>query len=469
MVLPRSQPTRTLIALASATLAFALAQTMIVPALPHLQREFDADPADVTWLLTAFLLTASVATPLLGRLGDMHGKERWLLICLAVFGAGSVITALAPSLELMILGRAVQGAGGAIFPLAIGIVRDEFPREGVAVGIGTISATFGIGAGAGVVLSGVVVDNIDVRWIFWLSLISTGMAALATWRWVPESPYRHRARIDWVGAVLLSLALVALLLGVSEGNPWGWTSARVLGLFAVAAVVAVVWARWELRVIDPLVDLKLMRSRPVWTTNLATLLTAFAMFGAFILIPQLTQTSPEAGFGFGSSVTEAGLFLLPSATMTLLAGPLAGALAGRFGSRLPLVAGAVAATTSFVLLASAHDAPIEVYVGSGLLGLGFGLSLAAAANLIVEAVPSEMTGVATGINAIMRTIGGSIGAQVAAALVTASYAGTRFPGESGFTWAFAVSAAGALVAVAVALAVPARARVADVRPARAAP
>src|SRR5919198_3503400 len=196
---PVAHPNRTLLVLAGAGLAYALAQTMIAPALPEIQRAFGGDPADATWLLTSFLLTAAVATPLLGRLGDMYGKEHWLLISLGVFGAGSVVSAIAGSLGVMIAGRAIAGAGGAIFPLAIGIIRDEFPREKVATGIGTISAMFGIGGGIGLVLAGVLVDGVGVEWIFWLSAAAAAVAAFATWRVVPQSPGRVRARVDWLG------------------------------------------------------------------------------------------------------------------------------------------------------------------------------------------------------------------------------------------------------------------------------
>src|ERR671928_1783407 len=315
--------------------AFSAALDDFMRAMRRAKGRLGADPADATWLLTAFLLTSSVATPLLGRLGDMHGKERWLLISLAVFGIGSVVAALATSLPVMIVGRAIQGSGGAIFPLAIGIIRDEFPREKVATGIGTISAMFGIGGGVGLVVAGVFVDHVSVAWIFWLSALAAALAAFATWRFVPESPVRVSARIDWLGGVLMSLALLALLLAVSEGNAWGWTSGRVLGLFATAAALGVAWGRWEWRVVDPLVDLRLMRARPVWTTNLAALAIGFAMFGSFVLIPQLVQTPSAAGYGFGASVTASGLFLLPSSLVMLVAGPLSGRLGNRYGSKLP--------------------------------------------------------------------------------------------------------------------------------------
>jgi EmrB/QacA subfamily drug resistance transporter len=452
--------TRTLLPLAGAALAYSLAQTMVIPALPELQQEFHAGPADATWLLTAFLLTSSIATPLLGRLGDMHGKEHWLLISLAIFGVGSLVAAVAGSLTVMIAGRAIQGAGGAIFPLAIGIIRDEFPRDRVAPAIGTVSAMFGIGGGSGLVLAGLFVDHGSISWIFWLSVATTALAALATWRWVPESPVRVRARIDWIGGALLSLTLLALLLPISEGNSWGWTSGRVLALFVAAAVFAVVWAWWELRVVDPLVDLSLMRERPVWTTNVAACAIGFAMFGSFVLVPQFVQTPARAGYGFGASVTESGLFLLPSALLMLFAGPLSGRLGARYGSRVPLALGALSSGLSYAWLAAFHSARIDIYLSSVLLGLGVGLALAAMANLVVEAVPPDVTGVASAINAIMRTIGGAIGAQVAAAIVSGALSeGAQYPAESGFTGAFAMSAAASAVALLVCFAIPSRAAV----------
>jgi predicted MFS family arabinose efflux permease len=324
---------------------------------------------------------------------------------------------------------------------------------------------FGIGGGVGLVVAGVLVDGIGVAWIFWLSAAAAAIAAWATWKYVPESPVRVEAKIDWIGGILLSGALAALLLAVSEGNSWGWASGGVLGLFAAAIVLTGIWAWWELRVVDPLVDLQLMRRRAVWTTNVAAFAIGLAMFGSFVLIPQLVQTPERAGYGFSASVTASGLFLLPSAVVMLFAGPVSGRLGTRFGSKLPLALGAVFASAGYFWLAFLHDARIDIYLGSVLLGIGIGLAFAAMANLTVEAVPMNMTGIASAINAIMRQIGGAIGAQVAAAIVSAHLVlGGAFPAESGYTTAFAMSGVGALVALGVTFAIPAREAPADARP-----
>lgn len=444
----------TLAALVTGALAFALSQTLVAPALPEIQRQLDTSTTAVTFVLTGYLLSASIATPVLGRLGDMFGKERMLVITLVAFAVGSLVAALSTSIEILILGRVMQGAAGAVFPLSFGIIRDEFPPKRVAAGIGLISATFGIGGGAGLVLSGLIVDHLSYEWIFWLGLIVVGVAIVATHRYVPESPVKSPARIDWGGAALLAGGLVALLVGISEGNSWGWGSTPVLGLFAAAVLILLGFVRYELGREAPLVDMSVMRKRPVLATNGTGFLIGFGMFGSFILLPQFVQVPSEAGFGFGENVTGAGLFMLPSAGAMLFAGPVAGWLGSRFGSKLPLVIGTAVACASFVFLALVHDARWSIYLTSATLGVGIGFSFAAMANLIVEAVDQTQTGVATGINTIMRTIGGSLGGQVAASVVAGHIAATGLPEESGFTLAFWISAAGMGLAVLSALAVP---------------
>jgi EmrB/QacA subfamily drug resistance transporter len=447
----------TLAVLTTGALAFALSQTMVIPALPRIQADYGASQTATTWVITVYLLTASVATPLLGRLGDMFGKEHVLVGVLLAFAAGSLVCALADSMEILIAGRAIQGAGGAIFPLAFGIIRDEFPREKVATGIGLISATFGIGGGAGLLLAGVIVDHLSIAWVFWLALVVSLGAVVATHRFVPESPVRAPARIDWAGAALLSAGLVALLVAVSDGERWGWTSAATLGLGAAAVVLLAVWVAFELHAPEPMVQMRMLRERSVATTNFAALLVGFGMFGSFILVPQFVQANPEtAGYGFGVGVTGAALFMLPSTILMLVGGPLSGALGTRFGQRLPLLLGTLTATGSYTWLALEHAERWHIYVGSALLGLGIGLAFAAMANLIVDAVRQEETGVATGMNTICRSIGGALGGQVVATILAASIGAGGIPTVDGFTGAFALSAAGVACAFLAALLIPAR-------------
>jgi EmrB/QacA subfamily drug resistance transporter len=450
----------TLAVLSVSGLAFALSQTLVAPALPYIQHALGASTTGVSWVLTAYLLSASIATPVIGRLGDMLGKERVLLATLAAFGVGSLVCALSHSLGLLIAGRVISGAGGAVFPLAFGIIRDEFPRERVASGIGLISSILGIGGGVGLVMAGVIVEHASYAWIFWVGLIIDIVAIVATRLFVPESPIRVRARIDWLGALGLSLGLTAVLVAVSEGNGWGWGSGRVIALIAAGVLILLAWGRYETRTREPLVDMKMMALRPVWTTNLTAVLIGFGMYGSFIIIPQFVQVPESTGYGFGASVVGAGLFLLPSALAMLVAGPLAGRLDARAGgSRLPLLLGTAAAAIAFGLLAVEHAQRGVIYVASALLGLGIGLAFAAMANLIVEAVRQDQTGVATGINTIARTLGGAVGAEVLAAVLVGHPLGsTGFATENGYTVAFVVATGGVVASFAAALAVPARRR-----------
>ena len=451
-----SRPGLVLAVLALGASAFAMLQSLVVPALPALQEDLDTSPTGVTWIFTAYLLAASVATPIAGRLGDMFGKKRMLLVVLTGLALGTLLAALATTLPVMIGARTIQGLGGAIFPLAFGIIRDEFPRERVAKGIALISGLLGIGGGLGIVLAGPILAHLDYHWLFWIPLGVIVLTIGATMLVIPESPVRAPGTVNFVGAALLSLWLICLLVAISEAPRWGWLSAPTLLLLVTAAVIAVAWVRAEARSRTPLVDMQMMRLRGVWTTNLTGFLIGFGMYSSFVLIPQFVQTPSSTGYGFGSSVTEAGLFLVPSTISMMIAAPLGGRLSWRFGSKVPLVLGSVITTISFLLLAFAHSADWQIYLASFLIGVGVGFAFASMANLIVEAVRPDQTGVATGMNAVMRTIGGAVGGQVAASLLAASILADGFPGEQGYTLSFALMALALAAAVAASLAVPGR-------------
>ncbi len=392
--------------LAISGIAFALLQSLVAPALRTIQTDLHTTTTTVAWVFTGYLLSASVATPIVGRLGDMFGKKRMLVVTLAIVAAGTLVAALATSIDVLILGRVIQGAGGAIFPLAFAIIRDEFPSERVPTGIALISALLGVGGGLGIVLAGPITQHLSYHWLFWLPLVPVVAAGVAAQVVIPESPIRAPGRVDWAGATLLTAWLVTLLVGVSEGPTWGWGSARVLGLFAISAVLVVLWVRAEDLIEAPLVDMRMMRLHAVWTTNLTGLLLGFGMYSSFVLIPEFVELPASGGVGFGSSVTQAGIFLLPATLGMLLVGPLSGRLARSLGAKVPLVAGCLLTAASYTFVAAAHDARWEIYVCTSLMGAGIGFAFGAMANLIVAAVRAEETGVATGMNTIVRTIGG---------------------------------------------------------------
>jgi MFS family permease len=459
----RSHPNVTLAVLALGGMAYAMLSSLVVPALPTMQHDLHTTETGIAWLLTGYLLAASVGTSILGRLGDMYGKERLLLWTLGILAAGTILDAVSSSLLPIIIGRVIQGAGGGIFPLAFGIVRDEFPREKVAGAIGLLSAILGVGGGIGIVLSGVIIQHLDYHYLFWIPLVLVLVAAAATWRFVPESPVRVPGKINWLAAALMSTGISAVLLAISETTTWGWGGPKTLLLMAAGFAFVAIWIAVEVRSRDPLIDMTMLRVRGVWTTNLAAFLLGAGMYASFIVFPQFAQLPKSTGFGFGASVVVSGLYLLPATiTMTIL-GVKAGAISARFGSRAALLAGTAFATASFALLAAAHKHPYELLIAAALLGIGIGLAFAALGNLIVQAVPSHQTGVASGMNTVMRTLGGALGGQISATFI-AGHLAHGLPTVTGFTETFAMATGFLTVCLAAGWLVP-RARIAAARPA----
>jgi EmrB/QacA subfamily drug resistance transporter len=450
----RARDAVTFAVLATGVFAFGLLQSMVTPVLPTIQHDLHTSQSTVTWLLTIYLLSASVFTPILGRIGDMVGKERVFVVTLVALAAGSLLAALATSIGVLIAARAVQGIGGAVMPLAFGIVRDEFPPVKVAGGVGTLAGLASAGAGIGIVLAGPIVDGLGYRWLFWLPMITTAVAAVAAYFLVPPSPVRTRGGVSWLAAVLLSGSLLALLLAVSEGPSWGWTDRRTIGLAVLAVLLAVAWVMVELRAPHPLIDMRMMRIPAVWTTNIVALLFGACMYSIFAFLPEFVQTSPRAGYGFGASVSESGLFLLPMTVGMFALGLASGQLAERFGSKLVLLVGSTISIAPFLLLTYAHAQKWQVYLASGLTGLGMGLAFSAIANLIVAAVVPEQVGVASGMNANIRTIGGAIGAAVVGSVITARSGATGLAPHSGYRHAFLVLAVIAAAAALAAVLVP---------------
>ena len=438
-------------------ITFSLLQSLVLPALPTMQKDLHTSVSSVAWVLTAYLLSASVATPILGRLGDMFGKEKMLMASLIGLAIGTFLAAIATNISLMIVARAIQGIGAGIFPLAFGIIRDEFPRDKVAGCIGLMSALLGVGGGLGVVFAGPIIDNLNYHWLFWLPLIGILVCIVMTHFFIPESPIKTPASINWLGAFLMSAGLTAVLVAISEATVWGWGSPKTIGLTLVGLVILGAWIWAELRAKSPLVDMRMMQIKGVWTTNLVAFLLGVGMYSSFILIPEFVQLPKSTGFGFGASLIESGLFLLPATLAMVVVGQFAGRLEKRFGSKPPLIAGSLFTSASFLVLVVAHSQKWEIYVSTLFLGLGIGLAFAAMANLIVQAVPQNQTGVATGMNTVLRSLGGAMGGQIAASFLAGNViAATGLTSERGFQIAFIFCAVALLLSVGVGFLIPGR-------------
>ncbi len=444
----------TFVTLSLSALTFSLLQTMVAPALPEIRVDLGASQAGVAWIMTIYLLSASVATPIFGRFGDIYGKKRMLVIMLVGLGLGTLVAALATSLPMMLAGRIIQGVGGAVFPLSFGIIRDEFPPEKVGGAIGVVSAVLGVGSGVGTVLAGPITGHLSYHWLFWIPLIAIVIALVATMVYVPESLVRVKGKVPVRGALLLSVWLVALLLGISQGPRWGWTSGSVLGLFAVAAVGIVVWVATETRSAQPLVDMRMMRIPTVYRTNITGMLFGFTMYSVMVFVPEFVETPSSAGYGFGASVAQAGLYLVPSSIFMLVAGVAAGRLGVLFGPKLPLVLGALVAASGMGVLAFVHSESYMIYIATSLVGIGIGLGFASMSHLVVSAVRPDQTGIASGMNANIRTIGGSLGTTIIASMITAGVAAGTLPHENGYTHAFLLMFIGFLVAAVAAASLP---------------
>jgi len=457
-VRPASNPSPRIIlaVLSLGGISYALLQSLVVPALPQIQQSLHTTESAVGWVLTAYLLSASVATPIIGRLGDMYGKERLLMIVLLMLAFGTLISAIASSLWLMLAGRVIQGAGGGIFPLAFSIIRDEFPNERVPGSIGLVSSLLGIGGGAGVVFAGIVIEHLSYHWLFWIPLALILLTAYLTWRYIPESPVKTPAHINYRAAALMTAGISGVLLAITETSTWGWGSPKTLILLAIGMVLIAAWVREELRSREPLVDMRMMMIRGVWTTNTVAFLIGVGMYSSFVLLPELVQEPTSTGYGFGASVTVAGLFLLPSTIAIVVVGQMAGLLERRIGSRGALIWGTLFALACYALLVADRGQEADIFVAAGLLGIGIGLSFSAMANLIVQNVRREQTGVATGMNAVTRTLGGAFGGQLAATLLASNLGAGGHPTSSGFTLSFLMCLIALAGALGFALAVPRR-------------
>jgi MFS family permease len=444
----------TLLALSVSGMVVSVQQTLVLPLLPQLMRHFSASVGSVTWVFTASLLAGAVATPLLSRLGDMYGKKNLIIVTMILLLAGSIVCALSNDLGVLIAGRALQGTSTALIPLAIGMIRDSFPREKVTSGIGIVSATMGVGGSMGMIVTGLIADGTDsYRPEFWIAAALAAIGVVLVMVSARDVGSRAGGRPDFVGATLLGGLLVCLLLAISEGNDWGWASSGVLALFGATAVLTVLWVLVELRVPRPLVRLGLLVGRKSLSANFASLLLGFSMYAAFTLIATFVQTPKSVGYGLGGNVLDVGLYMLPSTVTMLIFSALAGRIATRIGAAYALAIGSVFAGLSYLWLAVSHAHAYDMLGFSAVQGIGFGVAYAALGTLAVQHVPMDQSGIASGVNSLVRTAGGSVSAAVTAAILT----GETIPGLRGvptlhaYVLSFVIVAIGAWLAAGVAV------------------
>ncbi|MCG2624837.1 MFS transporter [Arthrobacter sp. I2-34] len=431
----------------------SLMQTMVVPLLPDFQRLFGLSAENVSWLVTATLLTSAVATPIVSRLADMFGKRRMMVVCILLMTAGSVVAATGAGFAPLVAGRALQGFSSALIPVGISIMRDELPRDKVNSAVAIMSATLGIGGALGLPLGGWLFEKAGWETIFWLSAVAGLVLLGAVLTVVSESEVKAGGRFDYPGAVLLSVALTALLLAISKGGSWGWGSEPVLLLFVLTAVVLAAWFPYSLKVSQPLVDLRTSGRRPVLLTNIASVMVGFALFANMLLSTQQLQLPAGTGYGFGLSPIAAGVAMIPSGLAMVLFSPVSGALINRFGGKPTLFAGSAVMAAGYVGRVFFTDSLWAVILGATVVSIGSAVAYAAMPNLIMANVPITETASANGLNALLRAIGTSTSSAVVAVVlssVTVAYGGTQVPALAAFQdvfWNAALASLGSCAVV----------------------
>ncbi|MFI5795842.1 MFS transporter [Streptomyces sp. NPDC051677] len=443
--------------LAFGGIVVSLMQTLVIPIVPELPKLLDAPASDTAWAVTATLLAAAVATPVMGRLGDMYGKRRMLLVSLLMLIAGSVTAALSDGLAPMIVGRALQGLASGVIPLGISIMRDELPAERLGSATALMSASLGVGGALGLPAAALIADHFDWHVLFWTSAALGAVALLLVPLTVPESKARTGGRFDLVGALGMAAGLICLLLAISKGADWGWGSGTTLGLFGAAVVVLLLWGVFELRVKQPLVDLRATARRQVLVTNLASTAFGFSMFAMSLVLPQLLQLPEATGYGLGRSLLAAGLVMAPTGLVMMATAPLSALVSKARGPKVTLMLGAVIVAAGYGLNIVLMDAVWELVLVSCVIGAGIGFAYGAMPALIMGAVDPSETAAANSLNTLMRSIGTSTASAVAGVILaqmTTTFGGAPLPSENGFKVVMAVGAGAALLALLVAAFIP---------------
>lgn len=448
--------------LAVAGITAAIMQTLVTPLIAELPTILHTTASNAAWVVTATLVVGAVCVPVFGRLGDLVGKRRMLLVCAVPLIAGSVVCALSSSVLPMIVGRCLQGMGMGMVPLGIALLRDVVPQQKLSSSIALVSASMGIGGGLGLPIAAAVAQYADWRALFWGAAGLAAVVAVLLWFFIPEVPAAAKGqRFDGPGAVGLAVGLVCLLLAVSKGGDWGWGSGTTLGLFAAAAVALVGWGFWEVRTDDPLIDLRTTARPRVLLTNAASVFVGFGMYASMLIVPQLLQFPEALGYGLGQSMLAAGLWMAPGGIMMMLVSPLGGMLTNARGPKTTLISGvlviALGYGVSLPLMGTAWGLMLVMIVTNSGVGLAYGAMPA----LIMGSVPQSETAAANGFNTLMRSLGTSIGAAVVGvvlAQLTVTKGGYTFTSESGFRAGLLIGCGVALVAALIAAAIPAARR-----------
>lgn len=393
--------------------------TMVYTAMPTIGRAFDHSP-DVLWLVTAGLLVAATACSLCGRLGDLYGRSRVLLIVMGISASGSAIAVLASSLPQLILGTALQGAAGAILPLAMAIARERFSPERVPLFVGVLLSGSMIGAIGGLLIGGAIVDRVGWHGIYLVSAVFAGTALVVVFLvlGVGRAVERQAQPTAMLAGIMFAPAIAMLLFAVTKVREWGVGDARVYGPAVAAAAILVLWARHQLRQAHPLIELRLLANPSMALPYLCIGLLGLGAFQHTLVLSMYLQQGPSTGAGLGLTATLAGYALAPVRVGGAIASPIGGQLVNRLGVRPVIMIGAALTAFGWLIIALFKHSLVGVMIGMMIEGAAQIAVYVAASAAVLQAAPADRVGEASGLGSVFRAAMVAVGAQVVAILLS---------------------------------------------------
>jgi len=431
------------------------AETMLIPAIPTLVDDFYINYGSSSWLLTAYLVSAAVMTPIAGKLSDIYGRKKMLLIIMLIYTAGVIVGAISNDIYLMIFGRAIQGIGMSMFPIAFGLARDQFPMNKLSIAQGIITSMFAIGSVIGLSVGGVIIHYFGWRMTFITIIPVAIMLLLAIKKFINENNYcgyetkdlntnskvsvtsretetkeqvmekseksKHNSQIDIKGSVLLAVLITSFLLGITLSHPDSTennalsnqhTVLTALPFFVVSIISLILFIFVERRAKDPLMNFKIFLEPKILISSIIIMIIGLSMFMVFQTIPILVQIPKP--IGFSGNPIDTGQIQLPFAIVLLLFGPTSGLIISRWGSVKPTIIGSILTTMGFLLLLLLHSSEVLISLGLGIISAGLSLAAVGAMNIILVSTPREYSGATIGMSSMLRIVGSSIGPALAA-------------------------------------------------------
>jgi len=381
-------------------------ETMIVPAIPVFITYFNTTYDDVSWILTAYLITGTIAAGIFGKLGDVFGKRKVFLILSLIYAISVSMGGFATSLDELVAIRVVQGIGFGMYPLAYAIINDVVPKSKLALAQGLMSATFAVGAGIALVLGAYITETFSWQWSYHAIAPVAFALFILSYFFLKDNTAPVKEKIDLVGVGIMASGLVMLIFALSEGNTYGWSSPLIVSLFILSIIAFYVFVRYEIHIKYPFIDMKLLKSKNVLIANFVGLFTMAGMYFLLFTVPTLLQD--PAPSGFGKTILESGLIMLPATILAMVFAPVAARITDSKGPKTSILIGLLVSFVAFILLLFDRSTVMDIIEAATILGSGFSFVLVGIINLLLTSTPDSKSGEATGMNTVFRELGMTI-------------------------------------------------------------